>query len=113
QIEWMLERNGLRVHEVELNDVNGGSFRLLIRKEIFGPPSSNQEKALQQLRQKETDLGLMGEQPYNKFREETENIRQQISELLRKIKQDGKTIHVYGASTKGNTILQYCGINGN
>lgn len=111
QIEWMLERNGLRVHEVEFNDVNGGSFRLFIRKEIFGPPSSQQEKALQQLRQKETDLGLMSEQPYKKFREETENIRQEISDLLRKIKRDGKSVHVYGASTKGNTILQYCGID--
>jgi len=31
--------------------------------------------------------------------------------MLKRMKKEGKTIHVYGASTKGNTILQWCGID--
>ena len=40
-------------------------------------------------------------------RRETERVRDELRALLERLRDEGKTVHVYGASTKGNTILQY------
>jgi hypothetical protein len=37
--------------------------------------------------------------------------KEELMSLLRQLKREGKRIHIYGASTKGNTILQWCGID--
>ena len=56
-------------------------------------------------------MELDTEQPYRNFQDRINVHRQEISALLKKLKRDGKRIHIYGASTKGNTILQWCGID--
>jgi NDP-4-keto-2,6-dideoxyhexose 3-C-methyltransferase len=110
-IERLLAEAGLQVVKGELNDVNGGSIRLFIgkagRREI--PPED--ERDLQRLRIREFELALDAPEPYERFRTESERVRDELSELCRRLTADGKTIHVYGASTKGNTILQYAGLD--
>ena len=68
-------------------------------------------KQLDELRQSEFDLQLDTDRPYREFQDRIETHREDLRALLRVIKQSGETIHVYGASTKGNVLLQWCGID--
>ncbi len=67
--------------------------------------------ALQQLREREAELGLTTAAPYEAFAARALSVRDDLLDLLRRLKADGKSIHLYGASTKGNTILQFAGID--
>jgi ADP-ribose pyrophosphatase YjhB (NUDIX family) len=110
QIEWMMKRAKLRVARVEFNDINGGSFRLLIRHESHTARRPEDEQLLARVRLNEERLGLQTQRPYSQFQTEIETIRHELTDLLKKLKTEGKKVYIYGASTKGNTILQFCGI---
>jgi len=56
-------------------------------------------------------LELDTDKPYKNFQNRINKHREELSSLLKKLKSEGKSIHLYGASTKGNTILQWCGID--
>jgi SAM-dependent methyltransferase len=110
-IERLLGEAGLGVVRAELNDINGGSVRLFIRKAgRFGPEGEDAEK-LQRLRIREFEMALDAPEPYEHFAAAAERVRDELASVCRKLVDEGKTIHVYGASTKGNTILQYAGID--
>ena len=111
QMEWLFNRAGLRLHRLELNDINGGSFRLFVRKAGFGEPSENEIGNIDRIRREERRLGLDTRKPYIEFRADIEKIRLDLKFLLTELKQAGKKVYIYGASTKGNTILQYCGLD--
>ena len=66
---------------------------------------------MNQVRQKEFDLELDTDAPYLAFQQRIDKEKEKLSALLADLKQQGKRIHVYGASTKGNTILQFCDID--
>ena len=55
-------------------------------------------------------MELDTDKPYKNFQNRVNVHREELASLLKKLKNDGKKIHIYGASTKGNTILQWCGI---
>ena len=59
---------------------------------------------------KELADGLFDSATYQNFTHRIEKTRDDLRGLCRKVKAEGKTIWIYGASTKGNTILQYCGL---
>ena len=63
------------------------------------------------MRQKEFDLELDTDKPYKNFQDRINVHRQKLVQLLTDLKKKGAKIHIYGASTKGNTILQWCGID--
>lgn len=111
QLEWMLSRRGFLVHRVEFNEVNGGSFRLFVRRAAWGQPSPQDQERLCRIREEEGALGLDSEEPYRCFRERVWRIRDELRQLLHHLAQQGKRVYAYGASTKGNTILQFCGID--
>jgi len=111
-IEDILKRAGMKVVRVGMNDINGGSVRcyathaenfLFTKKEYF--------QTLESLRQEEFDLELDTDKPYRNFQERINVHKDELTSLLKKLKSEGKKIHIYGASTKGNTILQWCGID--
>jgi NDP-4-keto-2,6-dideoxyhexose 3-C-methyltransferase len=110
-IERLLAEAGLVVVRAELNSVNGGSIRLFIARPGRLRPSADDERALQALRIREFELALDSPEPYERFRASAEKVRDDLSTLCGQLVADGKTIHVYGASTKGNTILQYAGLD--
>ena len=56
-------------------------------------------------------MELDTDKPYRNFQDRINVHRQELNQLLKKLKREGKHIHIYGASTKGNTILQWCGID--
>jgi SAM-dependent methyltransferase len=106
-IERLVAEAGLEVVRGELNDVNGGSIRLFIARTGRVPITPDDERAMQKLRIREFELALDSPEPYERFRIGAEQVRDALSELCRRLTAEGKAIHVYGASTKGNTILQY------
>jgi hypothetical protein len=110
-LERLLGEGGLEVVSAELNDINGGSIRLFVGHEGRHERSAEQAERLQELRVKEFELALDSPEPYEEFRRNVERVRDELAATCRRICDEGKTIHVYGASTKGNTILQYAGID--
>lgn len=111
QIEWMLDSQSLDVHRIEFNDINGGSFRLYIRKRGLGPAPESLRLQLAAVRKEEDLAGLDTDAPYSEFRERCDKMRGDLRGLLGELQAAGKRVYAYGASTKGNTILQFCGID--
>jgi hypothetical protein len=110
-IEHLIGEEGFEVVSAELNEINGGSIRLFIGHAGRHEQTAEQAEGLRQLRVSEFELALDSAAPYEAFRQRVEHVRDDLLALCRKVRDKGKTIHVYGASTKGNTILQYAGID--
>jgi len=108
QILWMTERTGLEVLNVEQNGVNGGSFAVTVAHKGSGLPRDG--KAVQAMLDAEDALGTCTPELYASFARSIEDHRDELTTLLRELKEQGKTVLGYGASTKGNVILQYCGL---
>lgn len=111
-IEYMLARNDMKIVKVRFNDINGGSIRCYAtHQDNFKYKSRENLASIEDIRQKEFDLELDTDKPYENFQSRINKHRDDLSHLLKKLKSEGKSIHLYGASTKGNTILQWCGID--
>ncbi len=106
QIEWMVERAGLKILDVALNDVNGGSFCVTACHQT----APHQPRATwPALRQAEVQAGLTGLKPYDAFRERVFRHRDELVAAIGHLRQTGQLLLGYGASTKGNVLLQFCG----
>jgi SAM-dependent methyltransferase len=107
QIEWALSRAGLKIINVQLNDVNGGSFAI-----TAAHTSSKHQPtpAVAESKANEAKLGLETDAPYRVFAELVSRHRTELLELLSKLRRENAKVLGYGASTKGNVILQYCGL---
>jgi hypothetical protein len=111
-IENLLNRCDFKVVKVEFNKINGGSIRCYAtHASNFASRNRDDQRNLRQVRQREFDLALDTNKPYRNFQERIDKHREELSSVLKNLKRDGKKIHIYGASTKGNTILQWCGID--
>ncbi|MEM9694500.1 MAG: class I SAM-dependent methyltransferase [Myxococcota bacterium] len=109
-LEFIAGRAGMKIIDAELNDINGGSIRCYATHAdnfVHFEPS----KSLAELRRKEFDLALDTDKPYRDFQDRIEAHRDALKALIKKLVGEGKKVHIYGASTKGNTILQFCGID--
>jgi hypothetical protein len=113
-LERLLEKHGLYISDVELNDANGGSLRVTAchRGSVHGQRSEGARSRIYGLKKREFESRLDTEAPYKQFVSRIEKIRTDLPALISKLRADGKRVYGYGASTKGNVILQYCGING-
>ena len=107
QIDWMARRAGLRVIDVELNGTNGGSFSVTIAKENSVLPTNS---AVVRMSTQEAGLGLDTLKPFEEFWARVLKSREDLLAFFARVKREGKTIVGYGASTKGNVLLQFCGI---
>jgi hypothetical protein len=110
-LERLFAEAGLQVVRAELNDMNGGSIRLFISHAGRRQPSAEDVTQLQRLRLREFEVGLDSPAPYEGFAERCLAVRDELQALCRSVTSDGKRIHAYGASTKGNTILQFAGLD--
>jgi NDP-4-keto-2,6-dideoxyhexose 3-C-methyltransferase len=116
--EYLLNLHDFVLVDVELNDVNGGSFRAYIRNRAadegaFGSESYRREAAdrISAIRVKETKMGLDKIEPYQEFAARVERVKQDVSGFIKDHVRRNKKVYVYGASTKGNTMLQYFGLD--
>ena len=108
QIQWILDQCGLKIVDVDLNTSNGGSFRVTAAHRQSGFVCNDQ--VIAEFMTIESRMQLDEVDTYRRFALQIERRREELVELLRRLKKNGKTILGYGASTKGNVILQYCGI---
>ncbi len=104
----LLRRNGLRVFDIELSKINGGSFRTYISHIDSVYPNSFRVKKFQK---EELRYKLDKKNPYDSFARRVKKIRTKLREYVENEVQKGNKVYLYGASTRGNTILQYCGLN--
>lgn len=109
QIQWMLEKAGLRVFDIDFNDINGGSFRLYICHK--NDPRKNNTEKIEEVKKYEQSLKLDSITPYESFKERVLKIKKQLSDFFIAEKAAGKKIHIYGASTKGNVLLQFLNLD--
>jgi hypothetical protein len=111
-LEKILSMANMKIFKIAFNDINGGSLRCYAtHKESSLYYSKDDHKLLNEIRQKEFDLELDTDKPYVAFQYRIEKVKNDLHDLLVKLKKEGKKVHIYGASTKGNTILQWCDIN--
>lgn len=105
QIQWMADRVGLRILDVEMNDVNGGSFSVTVAKG-GGEPAP----AVARLLEEERAAGLDTLEPYRAFAERVAASRTRLLGFIDSARSRGERVGALGASTKGNVLLQYCGL---
>lgn len=98
---------GLRIIDVEFNEVNGGSFQLVVGHE--NGPYPSQTAKLAEIASREKILAEKA--PFERFERRVQAHRDEIRHILKLVRESGKTIAGYGASTKGNIVLNYCNLN--
>lgn len=109
QIERLADEAGLRIIDTQLNDCNGGSFRVAVAHKDSQHIANKSN--IDALRNNELSLNLDTSEPYDAFLARVNEIGQNINDFLDKAEKEGKSVYLYGASTKGNTLLQHYGID--
>jgi NDP-4-keto-2,6-dideoxyhexose 3-C-methyltransferase len=107
QIQWMMNRSGLRLLDIAFNEVNGGSIFILAGRDD-GPYPSQTTRISDAL---EAEAALETDAPYVRFRHRILAHRDDVRHFLILAEAAGKTVLGYGASTKGNIVLNYCGVD--
>ncbi|MDO9326161.1 MAG: class I SAM-dependent methyltransferase [Methanoregula sp.] len=107
-IKNLLNRCNLRVIDVQMNAVNGGSFAVTACKKNAAFHSNH--PVIEWMLRQEDDMRLDTPKPYRNFEEKVFLHRKNLLELIEALINDGKIIFGYGASTKGNVLLQFCGL---
>lgn len=107
-IKNILDICGLKVIDVQMNAINGGSFAVTACKShaSFVPNMP----IINWLLKQEEEMGLDTPRPYRDFEERVFRHRKNLTDLISVLVADGKRIFGYGASTKGNVLLQFCGL---
>ena len=95
-LKYLFEKNGLKIFKIEENKVNGGSYRIFCKKNISKSIIYKEKTSLLDIK---------------KFIYRAEKNKKKCLLFLKKALKKGKKVFVYGASTKGNTLLQYYKIN--
>jgi hypothetical protein len=109
QIKWMTDRADLKIIDVLFNAVNGGSFAVTAARK--SAPYAECTALIHRVLEAEKAGELEELKPYMDFKERIHRHREALLATLRKLKAEGHRVHGYGASTKGNVILQFCGID--
>ncbi len=116
--EWLIRQHDVKVVDVELNDINGGSFRIYIRKgdsndDLFAtaPYRDVAQFRINSLLEYEKKLKLNEPETYISWFELLLVLRKGTVDFIKTEKAKGKTIWGYGSSTKGNTLLQWYGLD--
>lgn len=108
QIKWMADRVGFQIVDLEFNEINGGSFSVMVKKREAGDSES---ALVGEVLRKEREIGLDKLGCYKEFAVRVAQSRNELKAFLRQAKAEGKVVGALGASTKGNVILQYCGVS--
>lgn len=116
-LKWMTDKVGFVIKDIELNNVNGGSIRLYLQKK--NAPDNYLTPADRDICRIRIDSLLLWEEQaefndpkiYKEFYESILKLKKETVDFVKKSKAEGKTVWGYGASTKGNTLLQMFGLD--
>ena len=95
-LKYLFEKNGFKIMKIEENKINGGSYRIYCKKNLKKSINYKENTSLKDIKN---------------FIRKVENNKTKCLKFLDKCKNFRKKVFIYGASTKGNTLLQYYGIN--
>lgn len=117
-LKYLLERNGMQIVDCELNDINGGSFRIYIRHKDANPATfatapyrDVARMRVDSILKYEEGLKLNDKKIYIDFWKKIQALKKETVSFIKREKKKGKKIWGYGASTKGNTLLQWYGLD--
>ena len=97
---------GCPIFRVDHVPMHGGSLRI-----YASPYDRTVDKSVPETLIKEEAMGFYKEKTYHEFRENIEFIREDLPFLLFSLNEEGKKVMGYGASAKGISLLNYCGLN--
>ncbi|MCX5680656.1 MAG: class I SAM-dependent methyltransferase [Candidatus Omnitrophica bacterium] len=106
QIKWMADKVGLKILDVEFNQINGGSFSVTAARR--SSPYREASGLVNRILKTEKDRLLHTLRPYQAFKHRVFQHKKKFQVQIRRLKKSGKMVLGYGASTKGNVILQFC-----
>lgn len=109
-LEFLLSKFTLIVVDVQLNNINGGSFRVFVQHKTKIIDNDSMKRVIE-LREKENVLHLDSNKPFDDFIKRINEEKSKLTIFIKNEVDAGKTIHGYGASTKGNTLLQFYNLN--
>jgi NDP-4-keto-2,6-dideoxyhexose 3-C-methyltransferase len=109
QIEKLVGEKKLRVFDVKINEINGGSFQIWVCH--ADAKYAENSAMLQALRKREAAMDLSTDKPFAKFRETVASLGVRLKAFIENEVARGKRVYVYGASTKGNVLLQHFGLD--
>lgn len=105
-IQYIMERSGLKILDVQMNGVNGGSFALTVAHRDSALPAN--QAVIEWLLDQELKMGFDTPAPFREFERRVFAHRKALRSLIEALNADGKKVFGYGASTKGNVVLQFC-----
>jgi hypothetical protein len=108
-INELLIKNNFKIVDIEMNAINGGSFAITAAKKSSG--YNYNEVLVNWLLSLENEMNLSSIETYQNFARKVFQHKNNLFSLIKSLVGDGKRVIGYGASTKGNVILQYCGFN--
>jgi len=108
-IKYIFDKVGFKIIDIEFNDINGGSFALTVAKKKSKIKES--KMIVKWLLNKEKNLKINEIETFKEFYKKCLQQKYELNSLLKNLKKMNKKVYGYGASTKGNVILQFCNIN--
>jgi cyclopropane fatty-acyl-phospholipid synthase-like methyltransferase len=116
-ISKLFKSQGFNVVDCSLNDTNGGSFRIYLQKDVAkinsfatAPLRDVCNVRIQSILEYEKLYPLTSSALWKDFGDRLSTLKSDVVDFIRQAKSEGKIIWGYGASTKGNTLLQYFGL---
>jgi hypothetical protein len=104
----ILSKANLKMIDVQMNSINGGSFAITVAKK--NSTLLENTPVINWLLSQESAMALDTLTPYQDFEKKIFKHRDDLVRLIHLLNADGKTVLGYGASTKGNVLLQFCGL---
>tara|TARA_A100001011_G_scaffold395447_1_gene490475 strand:+ start:731 stop:1780 length:1050 start_codon:yes stop_codon:yes gene_type:complete len=105
----LADKNGLKVFDIKENNINGGSKQYFICLKDSKIPLN--KKVIKKTISLENKLQMNKVSTFTKFFKNINESKKKLNNLIKTIKNKNQNIHCYGASTKGNVLLQYFKIN--
>ena len=105
----LIERFNLEIFDIQKQSVHGGTIRIFVSKKNNFKIKDNVKKFIKL----EYEFGINNIKTYEKFSDDIQNLKNNIVKLLQKLKNEKKSLFGYGASAKGNVLLNYCNIDYN
>jgi len=112
QVKEISDRAGFKIIDVKFNDCNGGSFRVYFAKKESEVYQENTE-FIHQILKEEQEYGIMNTSVYSDFMKNCDTQVKYLKDFIENVNSNGKKVYVYGASTKGNCLLQYADLGEN
>jgi len=107
-LKYITEKCGMKIFKTKFNNINGGSIRCYVtHQDNIKFDRRDNFTQINKILDKEKKIKIKSLKPYKNFFIRILKMKIEMNRLFKKLKDNGKTIHVYGASTKGNTILQW------